>query len=150
MFMYDHKDLRKRLQIERKFLELNVEGFPKRRCHLAAEFLKRIEGFEVVVGIYVPPGIRINSEGSIEYHPDFYLCQGHSWNKYVERNVYVDITHDQFTKQKRDTVKILNWNTNSLRALSDGWVYHLVTKSDPVFANTLNDLVEKFEKINNK
>ncbi|MFA6073782.1 MAG: hypothetical protein WC758_06715 [Candidatus Woesearchaeota archaeon] len=143
MFHFSKKvEFKEQLEVTRSFLESNVGAFPKYKCHLSAEFLKRTMGLEVKVGIYIPENIRIYSEQDL----NIMLCSGHAWNYSPEQNRDVDLTYDQFTNNSSDRIKILKVNDKSLRELSDGWIQHMIVQNGESFKSTIDYLVDSFKK----
>lgn len=82
----------------RRFLERNVEDFPFNKCQVASRFLNLALGLEEVSG----------------WHRNL---EHHSWNYDSERELYVDLTMDQFYlphKGEMLKINILPVNNNFL------------------------------------
>jgi hypothetical protein len=69
------------LVLLRRYMEEGIYRFPSRKCRQSTRILKKTHGFEEVAGHYV------HEDGARFWH---------AWNYDLERNLWIDLTSDQF------------------------------------------------------
>jgi hypothetical protein len=108
----------------RSFLEREVEGFPRWKCESASRLVHLRTGLEVVAGRYVP---------------DEDL---HVWNYDSQRELYVDITQDQYPH--RSKIAVMPANTPLLKVEGNAMKEHHAATKQRGFQRQVSDLLRDY------
>lgn len=108
----------------RSFLEREVEDFPRFKCESATRLVHLVTGLEEVSGRYVP---------------DEDL---HAWNYDSQRELYVDITQDQYPHRSR--IVIMPASTPILRVEDGAMKEHHTTIQQRRFQKQISELLSAY------